>query len=246
MPNKQTLQLLSTAVAIKTNLEYQCTELKTFTETAQVATAKMLSSLEGIAINLQAVGACAPPLGKTETDLLLKSKTHISKLFRELNTQLEKPYLQFQREASNAHSKIMEKMLIQVGKLDSTSAAQIRKHLNQALDIITEINKQLDICLQIIDKCKARLNAIEEQFNRLNLPNSLEATTKEVINLSTTLANLNMRLVTEPAQSYQPQFLPLQQALHKLREQSESLIQPLTQVDTGAVARNSELRPSIQ
>lgn len=245
MPNKQTLQLLSTAVAIKTNLEYQNKELKTFLESAKVAANRLNNSLTEIAIALESVSHCAPPLGKSETDVLLKSKTNIAKITRELNSQLEKPYLQFYRETNNAHSKIMEKMLIQAGKLDPSSSSQVRQYLNQALDIILEINKQLEQCLQLIDKCKMRLASIDEQFQRLNLPNSIEATTKEIIKLNTSLESLKIHLSEAPPEGYTQQFLPLQQALAKLQQQSAPLLRDQSS-ETSAVPENSSPRPTIQ
>lgn len=245
MPNKQTLQLLSSAVAVKTNLEYQSKELKIFADVSKTTASNLTSLLAEVTANLQIVAACPPPIGKVETDLLLKCKNRISKLSRDLQLQLEKPYLQFQSHVNSVHNKIVERMFTQACKLDSGSAEKMRKYLNQALDIILEMNKQFADCLQYIDKCKAKLQVVEAEFNRLNLPRDIEAITKEVVKISASLASLDLQISQEPPQKYEQQFLPLQQALSKLQQQSGAFLGPRDTAQSSSVSESSRPQPGM-
>lgn len=232
MNQKQFAHLLSTATALCTTLEFQHKQAEEFTSMALAYSAEINNRIATTHINIQAIAANPPPLSKSDAEILSKLKSSLLKITQDLNKSIEKPLMQHQKEADDAQKKINERLLPELLKPCTFSLDPIRNQIVKAQELITKINRAVDRCLPELNKCQNKVAQARTDLQRINLPNEIEDTTKEVVKVTNELVTINQQLLENPAGRtlYQKNFLPLFAALDGLRIQSEVITSTTPQI----------------
>lgn len=225
MNEKKLMQLSGMTASAIASLEFQQQQLNVAQQHLMVNSRTIQSNIEVIINNLTAIAANPPPLNKTDIEILAKLKTNLHKISSEIGKDIERPAMQFKKELDHIQVTIRDKISKELVKPSTFNLDPLRKSLGKAQDLIQKNSLEIDKLLLELSKCQNKLAQAETQLHRLNLPNEIATTTKELTKVTKDLGGLQSHLALNPnvRELYQSQFLPLYDALEKLRLQSNAL-----------------------
>lgn len=225
MNAKQYAQLMGLATKANTNLVILDAQITAFNAKCDAVCFEVKRNFDVMHTSLQAFAAAAAPLAKDQLDTLHGIKKALDKNCKNLHKEAEKPAQKLQQNIASVNKEITTKIIAELDSVHEPchfDLAAIRTLVANMQVLMANSNKKLDGCFKNINRLQTQGAILKDLLQRLDLPEYIQQTTKQVQQITADLARLDLHLQTTPQQysQYQSAFLPLRAALLGLGTQS--------------------------
>ena len=230
MKEKQYLKLSLDVTNVVAALNLHNSRITEFASKCAIVCKDARETLDGISTSTQG----NPSLGTVQ-----QLKINLETLKANLKKEIELPTIEYKKSIDKIEHDV-EKTNNNIKMQHDPTPYDLKpllKSLEQAKSTLSALNQKLDLCFSDIVSYQAKIAYIDGCLQLLDLPNTIERTTKHIEKMSAELGGLQQQIASSPdKKTYQAAFLPLSTALAKLRIQSQDLSQVAAITDSVEVA----------